>query len=174
MFELIVAIDENCGISKDGRIPWHIPEELHFFKTKTQHHIVIMGKKTFDSIGKPLKNRLNIVLTRSPDENPYYSNVIYTDSPSWVQSFEPGEFDFLDKNPIKFIIGGAEIYNLFFSRCCKLWITTVRGCYDCDVALNVRNIEQNGYIEEVIESNENYTIVKGTKVPLSQPFTFGG
>ena len=109
MFELIVAIDENCGISKDGRIPWHIPEDLHFFKTKTQHHIVIMGKKTFDSIGKPLKNRLNIVLTRSPDEKPYYSNVIYTDSPSWVESFEPGEFDFLDRNPIpKYYKGVAK------------------------------------------------------------------
>lgn len=159
MFELIVAMDGNGGISKDGKIPWHIPEDLRFFKEKTENHVVVMGQKTFDSIGKPLRNRLNIVLTRSPDNKSYYPNVIYTDSPEWVKSFEPGDFDFLQANPIKFIIGGAEIYNLFFSRCSHLWFTVVHGTYECDIFLNLEDVDLNEYSESIITETDQYTIV---------------
>ena len=61
---IIVAMDEKSGIGKNGKIPWHIPEDLKHFKQITSSHPVIMGRKTFESIGKPLPNRTNIVVTR--------------------------------------------------------------------------------------------------------------
>jgi dihydrofolate reductase len=63
MFSTVVAIDINKGIAKDGKIPWHYPEDLKFFKELTTGHVVIMGRKTYESIGHPLPNRINIVIS---------------------------------------------------------------------------------------------------------------
>ena len=63
---LIAAVDQNLAIGKDGGIPWDIKEDLKFFREKTQNSAIIMGRATFDSIGRPLPKRKNIVMTRSP------------------------------------------------------------------------------------------------------------
>ena len=63
---LIAAVDKNLAIGKNGQIPWKIKEDLKFFKEKTEGTSIIMGRSTFDSIGRPLPNRKNIVMTRSP------------------------------------------------------------------------------------------------------------
>ena len=65
---LIAAVDQNLAIGKDGGIPWDIKEDLKFFREKTQNSAIIMGRATFDSIGRPLPNRKNIVMTRSPQD----------------------------------------------------------------------------------------------------------
>ena len=62
---LIAAVDINLAIGKDGKIPWNIKEDLKFFKKKTENTAIIMGRATYDSIGRPLPNRKNIVMTRS-------------------------------------------------------------------------------------------------------------
>jgi dihydrofolate reductase len=64
---LIVAMSENRVIGRDNTIPWHIPEEQKLFRRYTLNHAVIMGRKTYESIGKPLEQRLNIVVTRNRD-----------------------------------------------------------------------------------------------------------
>src|SRR5579859_531301 len=64
---LIVAVAENGVIGRDNALPWHIPEDLRYFKQVTSGKTVIMGRKTFQSIGRPLPNRVNIVVTRDPD-----------------------------------------------------------------------------------------------------------
>ena len=64
---IVVAIDEKRGIGIDNKLPWHLPEDLAHFKRTTMGHPIIMGRKTFDSIGRPLPNRRNIVITRNPD-----------------------------------------------------------------------------------------------------------
>jgi dihydrofolate reductase len=64
---LVVAIDANNGIGINNQLPWHLPEDLAHFKRTTSGHPIIMGRKTFDSIGRPLPNRRNIVITRNPD-----------------------------------------------------------------------------------------------------------
>ena len=64
MLSLIVAMDENQLIGKNNALPWHLPADLKFFKKMTTNHTVVMGRKTFESIGKQLPNRRNIVLTR--------------------------------------------------------------------------------------------------------------
>ena len=66
MISLIAAIGENRVIGNKGKIPWHIAEDFKRFKRLTQGHAVIMGRKTYESIGKPLPNRTNIVITRDP------------------------------------------------------------------------------------------------------------
>ena len=63
---LIAAVDKNLAIGKNGKIPWHIKEDLQFFQKNTLNTAMIMGRSTFDSIGKPLPNRKNIVMTNSP------------------------------------------------------------------------------------------------------------
>ena len=64
---LIAAVDKNLAIGKNGKIPWHIKEDLLFFQKNTLNTAMIMGRSTFDSIGKPLPNRKNIVMTKSPN-----------------------------------------------------------------------------------------------------------
>ncbi|MEY3900130.1 MAG: hypothetical protein RI962_1285, partial [Pseudomonadota bacterium] len=64
---LIVATDRSNGIGINNALPWRLPEDLAFFKRITSGHTIIMGRKTFDSIGRPLPNRRNIVITRNPD-----------------------------------------------------------------------------------------------------------
>ena len=64
---LIVAVSDNGVIGVDGQLPWHIPEDLKYFKANTTGHAIIMGRKTYDSIGRPLPKRRNIVVTRNPD-----------------------------------------------------------------------------------------------------------
>lgn len=71
----IVAISRNYAIGKDNQLPWHLPADLQHFKNLTQGGIVIMGRKTFDSIGKPLPNRISIVITQNVDYQSDFDNV---------------------------------------------------------------------------------------------------
>jgi len=98
MLTAIVAMDPNRLIGANGTLPWHLPEDLAFFKKTTLGHPILMGRKTFESIGKPLPKRKNIVLTR--DRNWSHEGVEVIHSPDAIAKME-GRI---------FIIGGAEIY----------------------------------------------------------------
>ena len=124
---VIVAHDELGCIGKDNKIPWHIPQDLKMFKEKTMGKPVIMGRKTYESIGKPLPGRLNIVLTRKPHLVDL-SNVKTDDKTQIVFVSTPGTAiaeaeKFYKNNKVEkeneetFIIGGAEIYTLYFKYC---------------------------------------------------------
>ena len=113
---LIWAQDKNGGIGKDGKLPWHISQDLQNFKSLTLHSTIIMGRKTWDSLPtKPLPKRKNIVLSK---QNAIESSFFYT--------FEKC-MNYLDKSqPDKvFIIGGRSIYKLFFSEAKYLHITNI-------------------------------------------------
>ncbi|MCS7074227.1 MAG: dihydrofolate reductase [Bacteroidia bacterium] len=100
--ELIVAMSKNRVIGKAGRMPWHLPADLHFFKQKTLGNTVVMGRKTFESIGKPLPGRLNIVLSRSPKPSSVPESVL------WLN-----QWDISSLPPIQgtlFWIGGEQIF----------------------------------------------------------------
>lgn len=102
----IVAAAENGVIGVNNALPWNIPEDTKFFKDKTKGHIIIMGRKTYDSMGKALPNRLNIVITRQKDLKLSDAVVVPTikDAVEYAQSQQdhwPEEI---------FIIGGGEIY----------------------------------------------------------------
>lgn len=117
MITIIVAIGNNYVIGKDGWMPWNLPEDLKQFKQKTLHHTVVMGRKTFESIGKPLPKRKNLVVTRDPR---WYAQGVEV-----ISDFE----DFLRKNHQGdeeiFIAGGAQIYRVALPYADKLIISHI-------------------------------------------------
>tara|TARA_B100001109_G_scaffold188200_1_gene154919 strand:- start:353 stop:832 length:480 start_codon:yes stop_codon:yes gene_type:complete len=113
---LIAAVDKNLAIGKDGKIPWNIKEDLKFFREKTMDTAIIMGRATFESIGRPLPNRKNIVMTKSPANR----QGVYE-----VTSKEDAlDEAILFSKDIK-IIGGEFIYKEFLPLATKLFITEV-------------------------------------------------
>lgn len=123
---MIWAEDSKRAIGKNQSIPWRIPDDMAFFKKTTTDNTVIMGRKTFDSIGKALPNRQNIVLTHRLASLP--------EDVTGIQSFE--ELEKLTKaNPeTKFyIIGGAFLYNHLLNQADELLITRVHGDFNGDV-----------------------------------------
>jgi dihydrofolate reductase len=120
-FELIVASDKNGVIGNNNTIPWHIPEDLKHFRQLTINNIVVMGRKTFESLPNgPLKDRINIVITQNPHQYKNTDSVIYANMENI--------FDIIKHNQANkkvFIIGGSEIYNLFFNYCSIIHLTRV-------------------------------------------------
>lgn len=99
---LIAAMSANRVIGKDGRTPWHIPEELAFFKTITMGHPLIMGRTTFESLPFPLPGRRNIVLSRNPSFQP--------EGAEMVSTLEEA-LDLCNGADIVFVIGGAQVFS---------------------------------------------------------------
>ncbi len=112
----IVAVAKNYAIGKDGKLPWHYSADLKFFKENTTGNAIVMGRKTFESIGKPLPNRLSIVLSKSlsVESQP---NLLVLKSKEEVLAF--AEYLKCDL----FIVGGASVYQEF-SDVIEKWITT--------------------------------------------------
>lgn len=127
---IIAAIGRNRELGKDNKLLWHIPEDLKRFKKLTQDHAVIMGRKTFESLGKPLPNRINIIITRDKnykiktfDVSKHRTHIVHSledafkNLESKIQSSElPEEI---------FIIGGGEIYRQALPYADKLYLTIV-------------------------------------------------
>ena len=112
----IAAVDRKGAIGKRGKLPWHYSADMKFFRETTSGHAVVMGRKTWLTIGKPLKNRLNIVLSRDTDIEPQESLIVFSDIES-VLSFNKSLTTDL------FVIGGAQIYEAFREYIEK-WIIT--------------------------------------------------
>lgn len=112
----IVAIAKNYAIGKDGKLPWHYPADLKFFKQTTTGNAVVMGMNTWRSIGKPLPNRLNIVLSTSGNIDPQ-PNVLLMQSKESVLALA----EFL--NCDVYIMGGAKTYDTF-ADVIEKWIVT--------------------------------------------------
>lgn len=123
---IIVALDESRAIGKDNGLLWSIPEDLRHFRELTLGHPIIMGRKTFESIGKPLPGRGNIVITRNKDFGP--EGCIVVDS--FDEALEKALA--LNNNEI-FIIGGGQIYAQALPKADKLYITLVSGQHEADV-----------------------------------------
>ena len=119
--ELIVAASKDGIIGYKNNIPWHIPEDLQHFKKITQNSIIIMGRKTYESLPNgPLPNRLNIVLTRTPEKNDN-ENVIFTNIDNLFTNIIKHK---TEKQKV-FVIGGCEIYSLLIRYCVLLHITII-------------------------------------------------
>ena len=112
----IAAVDRKGAIGKGGKLPWHYSADMKFFRETTSGNAVVMGRKTWLTIGKPLKNRLNIVLSRDTDIEPQESLIVFSDIES-VLSFNKSLSTDL------FVIGGAQIYEAFREHIEK-WIIT--------------------------------------------------
>lgn len=117
----IVAMAENRVIGKDGGIPWHYPEDLRYFKKTTLGHAVVMGRKTFESIGKPLPGRTNYVVSATAD----FPGVEMLRSVRDVPRTLPDGRDV-------FVIGGAGLYESLLPECDRLLLTLVKKSVDGD------------------------------------------
>lgn len=117
MITIIVAIGNNYVIGKEGWMPWNLPEDLKQFKQKTLHHTVVMGRKTFESIGKPLPKRKNLVVTRDPRWQVQGVEVISDFEDFLRQHHHSGEEIF--------IAGGAQIYRAALPYADKLIISHI-------------------------------------------------
>ena len=113
---IIVAASENLVIGDKNGLPWHISEDLRHFKEITINHSVIMGRKTFESIGKPLKDRRNIVISRD--------KTLKIEGVEVVNSLDDAIFRTKDQNEI-FIIGGEQIYKMAMPFATNMHITKV-------------------------------------------------
>lgn len=122
MISLIVAMGKNRVIGLDNKMPWHLPADLAYFKKVTTGHAIIMGRKTFESIGRPLPNRTNIVLTR--DKNLLIEGCQIIDSVEEALK--------LAENEMIFVIGGSEIYKQFLPFANKIFITKINENFTGD------------------------------------------
>ncbi|KEQ28861.1 dihydrofolate reductase [Pedobacter antarcticus] len=123
MLTIVVAMATNRAIGKDNKLLWHLPADLKHFKSLTSGHTVIMGRKTYDSIGKPLPNRRNIVISRQQDlEIPGIEVVSCLEDATALCNSEEEVF----------IIGGAQIYTAALAVTGKLEITIVEGDFEAD------------------------------------------
>lgn len=140
-FTIIVAIDKNNGIGKNGDMPWYLPDDLKHFKevtTKTKNddfvNVVVMGRKTWESIPanfRPLKNRINVILTKDKKYSAP-NNIIISDN------FDD-MFDIISKiNDVKinkiFVIGGQQIFEqaIKLEECREIIVTHIESSFDCD------------------------------------------
>lgn len=126
---IIVATDSKLGIGVDNKLPWRLPEDLAHFKRTTSGHAIIMGRKTFESIGRPLPNRRNIVVTRNHEWQ--HAGV------ETVTSLDAAR-DLLNEE-LAFIIGGAEIYQQSMDLANELIVTEIQQEFACDTFFPVIN-----------------------------------
>jgi dihydrofolate reductase len=120
---IIVATDSSNGIGINNTLPWHLPEDLAHFKRLTSGHPIIMGRKTFDSIGRPLPNRRNIVITRNAAWQ--HDGVESAASLQDALAIVSGVTD-------AFVIGGGQIFEQALPLVGKLVITRIAQTYACD------------------------------------------
>jgi len=116
IFHAIAAMSENRVIGNQGKIPWHIPEDFRWFKHKTMGGTLIMGRKTFESIGKPLPGRKTVILSRSHTLLPGTER--YPD----METLNAAEAS----APQLWVCGGSEIYAQFLPHCSLLYLTRVK------------------------------------------------
>jgi len=171
--EAIYAIDLKNGLSKGGIIPWKSNKDLKFFANKTKNNVVIMGRNTYFSLPdevKPLKHRLNIVLTSNPEQflnlDDGIRNVIFTNNDNIHNSIFNYRENYLKKYPFLssnfkiFFIGGKKIYDQYIPLCEKVWVTQIKKDYMCDLKIEYPFRESNQFKEpQIIDEDEELKIL---------------
>lgn len=130
---IIVAIDQNKAIGKNNALLWHLPNDLKFFKKTTSGHTVIMGRKTYDSIGKPLPNRRNIIISGNKD--------LKIEGAEVYHSIEEA-LNHCEQEDEVFILGGAKIYSQVYAYTQRFFVTQVHHTFDADTFFNELRLEE--------------------------------
>ena len=134
MLSIIVAKAKNNVIGKNNSLIWHLPEDLKRFKKLTSGHTVIMGRKTFESLGRVLPNRHHVILCNDATLNINDENVEVLEDVSLLK-------EYIESDEENFVIGGATIYKILMPLCNKMYITEIDQEFDGDV-----------YFPQVLES----------------------
>ncbi len=150
----VVAMTSERVIGRDGTLPWHLPEDLAFFKRTTLDHPILMGRKTYESIARPLPRRRNIVLTRDTRWSAAGVEVIHNlDNLEKLSGLE-GEV---------FIIGGAEIYSAFMGRLDALLVSHISENHPGDTYFP--EFETAFPHSEVLESHDGFKVRRHSRLP---------
>lgn len=144
---LIVAMGENRAIGKDNKLPWYLPADLKHFKNITSGHAIIMGRKTHESIGKPLPNRVNIVVTKNKQ---YFSPGCFT-ATSLEEAITIAEQETQTDNNEIFVIGGASIYEQALPSADRIYLTIVHHDFDGDTYFP--NLKEHAWREREFEKH---------------------
>ena len=144
-------MSENRVIGNTGDIPWHLPEDFKWFKKTTMGGILVMGRKTYESIGRPLPGRDTYVLSRTPREI------------AGVHSFTDLEvLDHLVTNQTIWIAGGGEIYKQMLGKCSELYLTRVHRSVEGDAFFP--DFESDFQLDSVMERNDDFSIERWLKM----------
>jgi len=139
---MVVAIGENNAIGKNNELLWYLPKDLRHFKTITSGHTVIMGRKTYESVGKPLPKRRNIIITRNTE--------LTVDGAEVVHTIEDA-LELCKSDEEVFIIGGAEIYKMAMKHTDKIFLTVVHESFEADAFFP--EIDRNLWVETAAEKH---------------------
>lgn len=154
---MIAAIGKNRELGKDNDLIWHFPSDLKFFKEQTKGHMMVMGRKTFDSLPGMLPNRKHIVISRSQPDLPKEVE-IFKNIDEFIESYKTSDDEI-------FVIGGASIYAQFLEKADRLLLTEIEQSYDADVYFP--QFDPNLYIRKelgsVHEKDTDYTFVEYIK-----------
>ncbi|MCB9025886.1 MAG: dihydrofolate reductase [Bdellovibrionaceae bacterium] len=151
----IVAASENGTIGVEGTLPWDIPEDMKFFREKTKGKAIIMGRKTFESVGHPLPKRLNVVITRQADYKAEGAVIVSTIE----EAIEVCKKETSTYGDEVFIIGGGEIYRQSMDLVNKIYLTRIHKEYSGDA--KYPTVDENVF--RLIESSDRTQPI---------PFTF--
>ena len=144
-FKAIAAMSENRVIGNNGDIPWHLPKDFNWFKRKTMSSILVMGRKTYESIGHPLPGRETYVLTRQAREIP--GTHVFTDLKI---------LDELKTEKTIWIAGGGEVYSQTMDRCSEVYLTRVHRTVEGDAFFP--EFEDQFKLDSIVEENGDFTI----------------
>jgi dihydrofolate reductase len=144
-FKAIAAMSENRVIGNGGKIPWHLPEDFKWFKTSTMGGILVMGRKTYESIGRPLPGRDTYVLSRQAREI------------RGVHSFtDLSVLDHLDTDQTIWIAGGGEIYEQMLPKCSELYLSRVHREVEGDAFFPM--FEDQFRLDAIVQKNDDFTV----------------
>lgn len=144
-FKAIAAMSENRVIGNGGKIPWHLPEDFKWFKTSTMGGILVMGRKTYESIGRPLPGRDTYVLSRQAREI------------RGVHSFtDLSVLDHLDTDQTIWIAGGGEIYEQMLPKCSELYLSRVHREVEGDAFFP--EFEDQFRLDAIVQKNDDFTV----------------
>lgn len=156
-FSIIAAVGKNLELGFRGGLIFHIPEDMKFFRETTTGHPVVMGRKTFLSIGRALPGRTNIVVTRGGSDLPEGIEVV-NDVEKFIEEFR-------DSDEEIFVIGGGEIYRKFLPFANKLYLTEVEAEAEADTFFP--EFSRENYTQEILNSGEyeglKYRFMKYTR-----------
>jgi dihydrofolate reductase len=159
LLHAIAAMSENRVIGNQGKIPWHLPEDFRWFKHKTLGGTLVMGRKTFESIGKPLPGRDTVVLTRQAQEQ--LSETAFIPHQSFVSYVQR------NTGTDYWICGGAQIYQQMLNGCSVLYLTRVRSVVEGDAKMPA--FEDQFTLDQVIHKTDKFQVErwrKNNRLPL--------
>ena len=144
MLSILVAAAENQVIGRQGDLPWHLSADLQRFKRLTMGHPIVMGRKTYESIGRPLPGRTSIVITRQSDYQAAEGVVVVgslDEALRHAESLQPPHDEV-------FVVGGAEIYRSALPRAMRIYLTRVHAVVDGDVTFPALDAKAWRLVEE--------------------------